>query len=115
VADEEALFVVVSVDEPAGDTLSAVATDFSGVRVDGLGPPPPTFLGSPEGRDMPADPKIKFDWSFAPPHCLGSPSQVTASQRVNEDPGTSLGTSLIGVVGIVGDSRNEMSPFDTPP
>ena len=30
-ADEEALFVVVGVDEPAGDAVGAVADDFAGV------------------------------------------------------------------------------------
>ena len=30
-ADEEALFVVVGVDEPAGDPVGAVADDFAGV------------------------------------------------------------------------------------
>ena len=31
VADEEAFFVVVGVDEPAGDTVGAVADDFAGL------------------------------------------------------------------------------------
>lgn len=31
--DEEAFFVVVGVDEPAGDAVSSVAADFSGVRM----------------------------------------------------------------------------------
>ena len=34
VADEEALFVVVGIDEPAGDAVGAVAADFAGVRVE---------------------------------------------------------------------------------
>ena len=34
VADEEAFFVVVGVDEPAGDAVGAVAADFSGVGVE---------------------------------------------------------------------------------
>ena len=33
VADEEAFFVVVGVDEPAGDAVGAVADDFAGVAV----------------------------------------------------------------------------------
>jgi hypothetical protein len=33
VADEEAFFVVVGVDEPAGDAVGAVADDFAGLRV----------------------------------------------------------------------------------
>ena len=33
-ADEEAFFVVVGVDEPAGDTIGAVADDFAGLRVE---------------------------------------------------------------------------------
>ena len=32
VADEEAFFVVVGVDEPAGDAVGAVADDFAGLR-----------------------------------------------------------------------------------
>lgn len=32
-ADEEALFVIVGVDEPAGDAFGAVGTDFAGVGV----------------------------------------------------------------------------------
>ena len=32
VADEEALFVVVGIDEPASDAVGAVADDFSGLR-----------------------------------------------------------------------------------
>ena len=34
VADEEALFVVVGVDEPAGDAVGAVAADFARLRVE---------------------------------------------------------------------------------
>jgi hypothetical protein len=34
VADEEAFFVVVGVDEPAGDAFGAVAADFAGVWVE---------------------------------------------------------------------------------
>lgn len=34
VADEEAFFVAVSVDEPAGDTVRAVATHFASVRAE---------------------------------------------------------------------------------
>ena len=33
-ADEEALFVVVGVDEPAGDPIGTVAADFAGVGVE---------------------------------------------------------------------------------
>ena len=33
-ADEEALFVVVGVDEPAGDAFGAVAADFAGLGVE---------------------------------------------------------------------------------
>lgn len=33
---EEALFVVVGVDEPAGDALGAVAPDLAGVRVENV-------------------------------------------------------------------------------
>ena len=36
VADEEALFVVVGVDEPAGDAFGAVAADFAGLRVEDI-------------------------------------------------------------------------------
>ena len=34
VAHEEALFVVVGIDEPAGDAVSVVAADFTGVGVE---------------------------------------------------------------------------------
>ena len=34
VADEEALLVVASVDEPAGDAISIVADDLSGLRLE---------------------------------------------------------------------------------
>lgn len=34
VADEEGFFVVVGVDEPAGDAVGAVAPDFAGVGVE---------------------------------------------------------------------------------
>jgi len=34
VADEEALFVVVGVDEPAGNAIGAVAADFAGLRME---------------------------------------------------------------------------------
>ena len=34
VADEEALFVVVGIDEPAGDAVGVVAADFTGVGVE---------------------------------------------------------------------------------
>jgi len=34
VADKEAFFVVVGVDEPAGDAFGAVAADFAGVGVE---------------------------------------------------------------------------------
>ena len=36
VADEEAFFVVVGVDEPAGDAVGAVADDFAGVGVEDI-------------------------------------------------------------------------------
>ena len=36
VADEEALFVVVGVDEPAGDAVGAVAEDFAGLRFENI-------------------------------------------------------------------------------
>ena len=35
-ADEEAFFVVVGVDEPAGDAFGAVAADFAGVGVENV-------------------------------------------------------------------------------
>ncbi|MBL0038642.1 MAG: hypothetical protein IPP36_08640 [Nitrosomonadales bacterium] len=35
-ADEEAFFVVVGVDEPAGDAFGAVAADFAGVGVEDI-------------------------------------------------------------------------------
>ena len=36
VADEEVFFVVVGVDEPAGDAVGAVAADFAGVGVEDI-------------------------------------------------------------------------------
>ena len=36
VADEEALFVVVGVDEPAGDAVGVVAADFAGIGVEDI-------------------------------------------------------------------------------
>ncbi len=36
VADEEALFVVVGVNEPTGDALGAVAADFPGLRMEDI-------------------------------------------------------------------------------
>ena len=37
-ADEEAFFVVVGVDKPAGDAVGTVAADFAGVRVKDINP-----------------------------------------------------------------------------
>jgi hypothetical protein len=36
VADEEAFFVVVGIDEPASDAVGAVATDFAGLGVEDI-------------------------------------------------------------------------------
>jgi hypothetical protein len=38
VADEEALLVVVGVDEPAGDAVRAVADDLAGLRLEHVHP-----------------------------------------------------------------------------
>jgi hypothetical protein len=36
VADEETFFVVIGIDEPAGDAVGAVAADFAGVGVEDI-------------------------------------------------------------------------------